>query len=62
MKAKIEQHYDSNGFAEPDASRRILSPNGRFFDLLMTAQGIDLTGEEIKEIQTMVKEFKLVKM
>ncbi len=62
LKAKIEQHYDSNGFAEPDASRRILSPNGRFFDLLMTAQGIDSAGEEIKEIEALVKEYKLVKM
>ncbi|MDY0223069.1 MAG: DNA-binding protein, partial [Desulfobacterium sp.] len=60
FKIKIKQHYDSTDFAEPDSSRRILSPNGRFFDLLMAAQEIDSAREEIEEIKAMVKEFKLV--
>lgn len=62
FKIKIKQHYDNTGFAEPDSSRRILSPNGRFFDLLMAAQGVDSAREEIEEIKTMVKEFKLVEI
>jgi len=56
---KIKTHYKQTGFGEPDASRRILNSNGRFFDLLMTAEKIVSAKEEIKEI---AEKFKLVKM
>ncbi|HKK99930.1 MAG TPA: XRE family transcriptional regulator [Desulfotignum sp.] len=58
---QIKQFYNTNGPIEPDASRRCLTPNGRFFDLLLTAQGLDSAQKEIHEIKALVKEFKLVK-
>ncbi|MCF7839119.1 MAG: helix-turn-helix domain-containing protein [Candidatus Marinimicrobia bacterium] len=37
-KARLRKHYTQQGYHEPDASRRILSPNGRLGDLLLNAQ------------------------
>ncbi len=59
---KIKTHYKQTGFGEPDASRRILNANGRFFDLLLTAGRNETAGQEIKEIYAMVEEHKLVKI
>jgi len=39
LKRRIYAYYEANGFAEPDRSRRILSPNGRLGDLLLSAAG-----------------------
>ncbi|MCF8074780.1 MAG: XRE family transcriptional regulator [Desulfotignum sp.] len=62
LDTQIKEFYAANGLIEPDASRRCLTPNGRFFDLLLTAQGLDSAQKEIQEIKAVVKEFKLVKM
>jgi len=35
IKARIKAHYAATHNAEPDGSRRILSPNGRLGDLLL---------------------------
>lgn len=59
---KIKTHYAQTDFGEPDASRRILNANGRFFDLLVTADRRDSAEQEIKRICAMVEEMKLVKM
>ena len=59
---KIKTHYTQTGFGEPDASRRILNANGRFFDLLVTAGRRDSAEQEIERIYAMVEEMKLVKM
>lgn len=37
IESRIEAHYRRTGFGEPDASRRVLSPNGRLGDLLLAA-------------------------
>lgn len=37
-RARIEAHYEKTGYAEPDDSRRILSPNGRIGDLYAVAR------------------------
>lgn len=37
LKARITAHYAATHHAEPDGSRRILSPNGRLGDLLLVA-------------------------
>lgn len=37
LKARIHAHYAATRHAEPDGSRRILSPNGRLGDLLLMA-------------------------
>jgi len=59
---KIKTHYRQTGFGEPDASRRILNANGRFFDLLLTADGNETAGQEIRQIQSMIEELKLMKI
>jgi Zn-dependent peptidase ImmA (M78 family) len=38
LKGRIEAHYRKTHYGEPDASRRILSPNGRLGDLLLSAK------------------------
>ena len=59
---KIKTHYKQTGFGEPDASRRILNANGRFFDLLLTAGKNETAEQEIKQIYAMAEELKLVKI
>nr|WP_319491473.1 XRE family transcriptional regulator [uncultured Desulfobacter sp.] len=59
---KIKTHYTQTGFGEPDASRRILNANGRFFDLLLTAGRDDTVEQEIKSIHAVVEELKLIKI
>lgn len=59
---KIKTHYQQTGFGEPDASRRILNANGRFFDLLLTAGRDETAGQKIKDIYVMVEDLKLVKL
>jgi len=58
---KITKFYESTGFQEPDSTRRCLSPNGRFFDLLLTAQNIEEAKEEIIEIKHMEKRLKILR-
>nr|WP_319393290.1 XRE family transcriptional regulator [uncultured Desulfobacter sp.] len=58
---KIKTHYTQTDFGEPDASRRILNANGRFWDLLVTAGRIKSAQQEIKKINTMVEALKLAK-
>lgn len=38
LKERIQEHYAAHAFAEPDESRRVLSRNGRFGDLLLCAR------------------------
>jgi len=45
FKTDIRREYQTTGYAEPDASRRRLSPNGRLGDLLLRARQTDRTGE-----------------
>ena len=42
LQKKIFEHYDKTAFGEPDFSRRLLMPNGRLWDLV-------LTGKEVAE-------------
>ena len=58
---KIKTHYKQTDFGEPDASRRILNANGRFFDLLLTAGKDETAGQKIKDIYVMIEDLKLVK-
>lgn len=60
FKVKIEEHYTQEGFSEPAFSRRILNTNGRFFDLLLSAEGVKSAEEEVKKIKEIVQEYRLV--
>jgi len=59
FQTQIREHYNQTGFAEPDSSRRILNTNGRFFDLLLTAEEVDSARQEIAEIKKMVQQKKI---
>ncbi|MEI6564850.1 MAG: XRE family transcriptional regulator, partial [bacterium] len=50
LREKIEAHYKQTAYGEPDATRRILSPNGRLGDLLLIASRNPETAEEAREI------------
>lgn len=59
---KIKTHYKQTDCGEPDAFRRILNANGRFFDFLLTAGRDGTAGQDAKKINIMGEELKLVKI
>ncbi len=59
LKTKIEAHYKRTGFGEPDATRRVLSPNGRLGDLLSIASCNTETAEEAAAIGRTLRGLKL---
>lgn len=50
LKERIREHYRRTHFGEPDSSRRILSPNGRLGDLVLTARQTPGAGEEVRRL------------
>ncbi len=60
LQARIKEHYSQTGFAEPDSSRRILNANGRFFDLLLTAECIAKEQKEVNEIRELIQEKRII--
>ena len=60
LQADIEAHYRKTHYGEPDASRRILSPNGRLGDLLLNARRRPEVAEEAEMITMKLKKLKLV--
>lgn len=63
LTARIKTHYEETRFTEPDDSRRILTPNGRLWDLALTAE-LQLGAEhkELKEIIRDLKRMRVVKV
>ncbi len=61
LDAGIKAFYDSTGFKEPDSTRRCLTPNGRFFDLLLTAKNMTDAKDDIAKIQQLIKRLKIVR-
>jgi transcriptional regulator with XRE-family HTH domain/Zn-dependent peptidase ImmA (M78 family) len=59
LKGRIEAHYQRTGYGEPDATRRILSPNGRLGDLLSIASRNKETAEEATAIGRTLRGLKL---
>jgi len=51
LKARIKAHYAATGNTEPDASRRVLTPNGRLGDLLLVAGQKTPAADELKQIR-----------
>jgi Zn-dependent peptidase ImmA (M78 family)/transcriptional regulator with XRE-family HTH domain len=62
LDTRIKDFYAANGLIEPDSTRRCLTPNGRFFDLLLTAETIEDAQYEVKNIQKMVVKYRLLKI
>jgi Zn-dependent peptidase ImmA (M78 family) len=58
---KIYDHYDKTTFSEPDFSRRLLTPNGRLWDLVLTGREVEEGRDEVMEIEQTLKKWKVVK-
>lgn len=54
LRRRIEAHYAATQHAEPDSTRRVLSPNGRLGDLLLCARERHAT-EEVHRIAAVLK-------
>jgi Zn-dependent peptidase ImmA (M78 family) len=61
LKEKIYDHYEKTGFGEPDFSKRLLNPNGRLWDLVLTARQIVEARDEVLIIEETLKKWKAVK-
>ena len=51
LKERIKTHYTATGNREPDASRRLLTPNGRLGDLLLVASHKASAAQELARIR-----------
>jgi len=61
LKAKIHKYYGKTDFGEPDLSRRLLTPNGRLWDLVLTGKESKEGREEVLEIEKVLKKWKAVR-
>jgi len=61
LKQKITDHYKETGYGEPDFSRRLLTPNGRLWDLVLTGKEFKEGRKEILKIEKLFEEWKVVK-
>ena len=61
LKEKIYDHYEKTGFGEPDFSRRLLTPNGRLWDLVLTARQVVEARDEVLTIEETLKKWRVVK-
>jgi Zn-dependent peptidase ImmA (M78 family)/DNA-binding XRE family transcriptional regulator len=61
LQKKIFNHYDNTTFGEPDFSRRLLTPNGRLWDLVLTGKEVEEGRDEVLGIEQILKKWKVVK-
>lgn len=59
LKARIHAHYEKTAFAEPDSSRRTLTPNGRLGDLLLGAAHRYAGTTEVEEIRAELAKYRV---
>ena len=59
---QIADHYQKTDYAEPDSSRRILTPNGRVWDLVLTARQHPEAKTEVARIEETLNQWKVVKV
>jgi len=59
LDTQIKEFYAANGPIEPDSTRRCLNPNGRFFDLLLTAEAKACDFHELNDIHQMIERVKI---
>ena len=48
-------HYDKTTFGEPDFSRRLLTPNGRLWGLVLTGKEVEEGHDEVLKIEETLK-------
>jgi transcriptional regulator with XRE-family HTH domain/Zn-dependent peptidase ImmA (M78 family) len=61
LKDRIHKYYGKTDFGEPDLSKRLLTPNGRLWDLVLTGKESEQGYEEVVEIEKVLKKWKVVK-
>ena len=61
LKQKIADHYEKTDYGEPDFSRRLLTPNGRLWDLVLTGKEFKEGRKEVLEIEKLFEKWKVVK-
>ena len=61
LKEKIHRYYGKTDFGEPDFSRRLLTSNGRLWDLILTGQEVEDGREEVLKIEQVLNKWKVVK-
>jgi len=61
LQQKIHEHYGKTNFGEPDFSRRILTPNGRLWDLVLTGKEYAEGREEVLQIKNVLEKWKVVR-
>ena len=59
LKEKIYDHYDKTTFGEPDFSRRLLTPNGRLWDLVLAGKKVGDFVDEVLEIEKTLKRLRV---
>ena len=59
---KIEGFYKDTDFCEPDCSRRVLTPNGRLWDLVLVGKQSETHQDEVKAIEQTLTDLKVVKL
>ena len=61
LQKKIYDYYDKTNFREPDSSRRLLTPNGRLWDLVLTGKEVKEGRDEVVRIEERLTKWKVVK-
>jgi len=53
------QAFKKTTFSEPDFSRRLLTPNGRLWDLVLTGKEVGAFVDEVLEIEKTLKRLRV---
>ncbi len=59
---RIKQYYSATDYCEPDCSRRLLTPNGRLWDLVMAARQTMPDDQEIQEMEEILRNYDVQKI
>lgn len=59
LKKKIHEFYAQTNYQEPDSSRRIVTPNGRLWDLLTIARMTHPDNPEVEQIARRLKRLRI---
>ncbi len=62
FRKQILSYYEATGYGEPDSSRRILSKNGRVWDLMLTARQHPEAADEVSRIEKTLNKWKVIKV
>ena len=62
LRDTIHEYYEKTNFGEPDFSRRLLTPNGRLWDLVLTGKEVEDGCDEVTDIEQILNKWKVVKI